>query len=64
MEEGVYDINDDKNEKNYEEKEAECIYDTFSDDTEESLNDRNEKKMKNTMRKKRNMKQQILIAPQ
>ena len=34
MEEGVSDINDDKNEKEYEEKEAECIDDTFPDEME------------------------------
>ena len=39
MEEGVYDINDDKNEKNYEERETEFLDDTSPDDMEEGVSD-------------------------
>ena len=44
MEEGIYDINHDKNEQNDEEKEAEFIDDTFHDEMDEGVNDRNENK--------------------
>ena len=44
MEEYVSDINDDKNENNYREKEAECIDDTLPDDIEEGVYDRNNNK--------------------
>ena len=44
MEEGVYDINDYKNEKNDEGKEAGCIDDTLRDEMEEDVNYRNENK--------------------
>ena len=47
MEECVSDINVDKNEKNYKEKEAECIDDTLPDEMEEGVNDRNENKNEN-----------------
>ena len=46
MEKVVRDINEDKNEKIYKEKEAECIYYTFPDEMEEGVNYRNEKKWK------------------
>ena len=41
MEERVYDINDDKNEKNDEYIEAECLDDTPPYDIEEGVSDRN-----------------------
>ena len=44
MEEYVSDINDDKNEKKYKEKETECIDDTFPDNMEEGAYDRNNNK--------------------
>ena len=44
MEEHVYDINDDKNEKNYEEREDEYPDYTSPDDMEECVNDRNDNK--------------------
>ena len=37
MEEGVGDVKDDKNENNYEVKEAECPYVTPPDDMEEGV---------------------------
>ena len=47
MQEGVSDINDDKNEIIDEEKEAECLDDTSPDEMEEGVNyrkdDKNEK---------------------
>ena len=39
MEEGVSDINDDKNEEIDEEKEAECLDDTSPDDMEGGVSD-------------------------
>ena len=48
MQEGLSDRNDDKNEKNYEEKEAECPDDTSPVEMEEGVNDRRcEKDKKN-----------------
>ena len=44
MEEDVSDINDDRNENKYKEKEAELIYDTFPEETEEREYDRNNNK--------------------
>ena len=44
MEEDVSDINDDKNEKYYKRKEAECIDETLPDDMEERVRDRNNNK--------------------
>ena len=44
MEEGVNDRNDDKNEKNDQEKEAECLDKIFPVDVEEGVNDRNDDK--------------------
>ena len=44
MEEDVSDINDDKNKKKYKEKEAELIYDTFPEEMEEGVYDRNNNK--------------------
>ena len=44
MEEGVKDINDDKNEIYDEEKEAEFPDDTSPDEMEEGVNDRNDNK--------------------
>ena len=41
MEKCVSDINDDNNGKNYKGKEAECIDETFPDEMEECVNDRN-----------------------
>ena len=41
MEEEVSDINDNNNENIYKEKEAECIHDTFPDEMEECVYDRN-----------------------
>ena len=51
MEECVKDINDDKNEKNDEEKEAECLDYTSPDEIEEGVNDRNDNKNENMMGK-------------
>ena len=42
MEEGVKDINDNKNEIYDERKEEECLDDTSSDEMEEGVNDRND----------------------
>ena len=42
MEEGVSDRKDDKNEKNDEEKEAECLDDTIPFDMEEGVKDIND----------------------
>ena len=47
MEKCVSDINDDNTEKDYREKEAEWIYETFPDEMEEGVNDRNENKNDN-----------------
>ena len=44
MQEGVNDRNDDKNEKKYEGKEAECLDDTSPDQMEEDVNDINDNK--------------------
>ena len=44
MEESVKDINDDKNEIYDEEKEAEFLDDSSSDEMEEGVNDRNDNK--------------------
>ena len=46
MEEEVSDKIDNKNEKIYKEKQAECIYDSFPDEMIECLYDRNIKKRK------------------
>ena len=40
IEEGVKDIKDDNNEKNYWGKEAECLDDNSPDDMEECVSDR------------------------
>ena len=44
MEDGVSDINDENNERNYKGTEAECLDDTFSDEMREGVNDKNENK--------------------
>ena len=45
MKECVSDINDDKNEHNYKEKEDECIDETLPNEMEEGVNDRNDGRM-------------------
>ena len=52
MQEGLSDRNDDKNEKNYEEKEAECPDDTSPVEMEEGVNYRKDDKNEKMMRKK------------
>ena len=44
MEEEVSDINDNKNENIYKEKDAGCIHDTFPDEMEECVYDRKSNK--------------------
>ena len=44
MEEGISDINEDKNEKYDEDKEAECLYYNYSIEVEEGISDRNDDK--------------------
>ena len=53
MEEGVYDRNNNKNEKYDELKEVECLDDPFPDEMEEVENDRNDDKNGKIMRNKR-----------
>ena len=64
MQEDVSDINDDKNENNYEEKEAEFIYYNFPDEMQEGVYDINNNKNEKYDEKKMRVKQQIMIAPQ
>ena len=44
MKEDVSDINDNKNKNIYKEKEAECIDNTFPDEIQEGIYDRNNNK--------------------
>ena len=53
MEKGINDIKDDKNEKKYEEKEAECLDDTSPDEMEEVVRDKKMTRMIKTMRRTR-----------
>ena len=62
MEEDVSDINDNKNEKIYKEREAEFMDNTFPDDMEEGVYDRNNNKNEEYDEGKIKVKQQILIA--
>ena len=60
MEEGENDRNYGKNEKNDEEKEAECLDDTSPVDMEEGVSDKNMTRMRKMMRKKRQNDQMAL----
>ena len=53
MEEIVNDITDENNEKNHEEKEAECLDDTSPDKMEEGVSELKNDKSEKMMRRKR-----------
>ena len=64
MKEYVSGINDENNEKNYKKEQAEFIDDTFPDDTEEGVYNRNINKNEKYDEEKMKVKQHILIQPQ